>query len=48
MRIKNSLKIVLGGVLVATAIYAILAAPGLLTDLASTVPEHQQVAAVRP
>ena len=43
----RSLKVMLGGVLFATAVYAILAAPGLLTDTASTVPTHQRIAAVR-
>ena len=48
MRMRNGLKIMLGSVLVATAIYALLAAPGLLTDLASTVPARQHIATVRP
>ena len=51
MRMKQGLRIVLGGVLLAVAAYAILAAPGLLTDTASTVPEHgrhHQLATVQP
>jgi hypothetical protein len=42
------LKIVLGGVLLAATAYVILAAPGFLTDAASTVPIHQQIAPVPP
>ena len=48
MTAMRSLKLVLGSALLAMALYAILAAPGLLTDAASTVPAHQLVAAVRP
>lgn len=48
MRKLRSLKLVLGSALFAIALYAILAAPGLLTDTASTVSTHQQrIAAVR-
>ena len=49
MTAMRSLKLVLGCALFAVAIYALLAAPGLLTDAASTVPvqTHQRVAAVR-
>ena len=38
----------LGALLLATALYAVLAAPGLLTDAASTGPASRQVATVRP
>ena len=48
MTAMRSLKLVLGCVLLATALYAILAGPGLLSDAASTVPTHQQrIATVR-
>lgn len=44
----RSLKLVLGSALFAIAVYAILAAPGLLTDTASTAPAQQQrITAVR-
>lgn len=44
----TGLKVLLGGVMLAAAIYAVLAAPGLLTDAASTVPAlSHQVATVR-
>ncbi len=49
MTAMGRLKLVLGSALFAVAIYALLAAPGLLTDAASTVPTHQQrIVAVRP
>lgn len=49
MRTMKCLKIVLRGVLLAATLYAILAAPGLLTDEASTVPApSRQIATVRP
>ncbi len=50
MTAMGSLKLVLGSALFAVAIYALLAAPGLLTNAASTVPvqTHRQIAAVRP
>lgn len=43
----RGLKIVLGTVMLAGAIYAILAAPGFLSDSASMVPEQHLVAMVR-
>jgi hypothetical protein len=42
------LKVVLGGALLAATAYVMLAAPGFLTDEASTVPIHQQIAPVSP
>ena len=49
MKRMTGLKVLLGSVMLAAAIYAVLAAPGLLTDRASTVPAlARQVAAVRP
>jgi hypothetical protein len=48
MRTMKCLKVVLGGVLLAATAYVILAAPGFLTDEASTVPIHQQIAPVPP
>ena len=45
----TGLKVLMGGIMLAAAIYAVLAAPGLLTDEASTVPAlTRQVATVRP
>lgn len=38
MRNRNGWKLVTGVALFATLLYALLAAPGLLTDGASTVP----------
>ncbi len=48
MTAMKSLKLLLGSALLAVALYAILAAPGLLTDAASMVPAHQRVVAARP
>ena len=50
MTAMGSLKLVLRSALFAVAIYALMVAPGLLTDAASTVPvqTHRQVTAVRP
>ena len=49
MTAMRGLKLMLGSALFAVAIYALLAAPGLLTDAASTMPAQarQQVAVVR-
>ncbi len=45
----TGLKVLMGGIMLAAAIYAVLAAPGLLTDEASMVPVlNHQVATVRP
>jgi hypothetical protein len=45
----TGLKVLMGGIMLAAAIYAVLAAPGLLTDEASMVPAlNHQVATVRP
>ena len=41
-------KTALGALLLALALYAILAAPGLLTDTASTGPASRPISAVRP
>lgn len=38
MRTRTGLKLATGAALLATLLYALLAAPGLLTDEASTVP----------
>jgi hypothetical protein len=46
--VLRSLKIVLGSVMFAGVIYAIVAAPGFLSDSASTVPAQHQIAMVRP
>ena len=48
MRTIKYLKVVLGSLLLAATVYVILAAPGFLTDAASTVPVHQQIATVQP
>ena len=48
MKSLTCLKVVLGGVLLAATAYVILAAPGFLTDEASTVPVHQQIATEPP
>ncbi len=49
MKRMTGLKVLLGSVMLAAVIYAVLSAPGLLTDEASTVPTlTRQVAAVRP
>ena len=48
MATLKRLKLVLGSVLFAGVIYAILAAPGFLSDSASTVPMPHQVTMVRP
>ena len=41
-------KTALGALLIALALYAILAAPGVLSDSASTAPASRPIAAVRP
>ena len=41
-------KTALGALLLALALYAILAAPGVLTDSASTGPASRPIAAARP
>ena len=49
MKRTTGLRILLGSVMLAAVIYAVLAAPGLLTDETSTVPAlTRQVATVRP
>ncbi|MDQ2802767.1 MAG: hypothetical protein M3Y41_08805 [Pseudomonadota bacterium] len=48
MKTMQCLKVVMGSVLLAAAVYIILAAPGLSTDDASTVPLDRQIATVRP
>ena len=47
MNSKDVIKAALGALLMATAAYVILAAPGLLDDGASTVPAQQHVARAR-
>lgn len=37
-RRRNTLRAIAGAVLMAVALYAVLASPGLLSDLDSTVP----------
>ena len=48
MTVLRGLRLVLGSVLFAGVLYAILAAPGFLSDSAFTVPMPHQVAMVRP
>lgn len=49
MKRMTGLKVLLGSVMLAAVIYTVLAAPGVLTDEASTVPVlPRQVATVRP
>lgn len=48
MKTMQWLKVVMGSVLLAAAVYMILGAPGFLTDEASIVPLDQQIATVRP
>ena len=49
MKRMTGLKMLLGSVMLAAVIYAVLAAPGVLMDGASTVPTlTRQVATVRP
>ena len=48
MKTMRALKSVLGSVLLAAILYAMLAAPGLLTDAASTVPASRAIVAARP
>ena len=47
MRKMEYLKLVTGSLLFALTCYAILAAPGFLSDEASTVALHRQIAMVR-
>ncbi len=47
MAALNGLKLVLGSVMLAGVLYAILAAPGFLSDSASTVPSGHRIAMVR-
>ena len=47
MAALNGLKLVLGGVMLAGVLYTILAAPGFLSDSASTVPCGHRIAMVR-
>ncbi len=49
MKRLMGLKVLLWSVMLAAVIYAVLAAPGVLTDATSTVPAlTRQVATVRP
>jgi hypothetical protein len=48
MRITECLKVAGGSLLLAALLYGVLAAPGLLTDMASTVPLNEHTAAVHP
>ena len=47
MAASRGLKLVLGSVMLAGVLYTILAAPGFLSDTASTVPSGPQIARVR-
>jgi len=44
MRSRDILKLMMGAMLFATLAYAVLAAPGLISDTASTVPAQAQEA----
>ncbi len=44
MRSRNILKLMMGAMLFATLVYAMLAVPGLISDTASTVPAQAQEA----
>ncbi len=48
MKTMNYLKVGLCSILLAAAMYIMLAAPGFLTDEASVVPIDQRIATVRP
>jgi len=48
MAVAKGLKVVVGGVMFAGMLYVILAAPGFLSDSASTVPAQHRIAMVRP
>ena len=48
MAVLRGLRLVLGSVLFAGVVYALLAAPGFLSDSACMVPMPHQVAMVRP
>ena len=48
MKTMRALKAGLRSVLLAAMLYAMLAAPGLLTDVASTVPASRAIVAARP
>ena len=48
MTMMKAMTIVLGGVLFATALYTVVALPGLLTDTASTMPVSHLVAGSQP
>lgn len=45
--VRKTLQIVAGSILVAVALYGILAVPGLISDSASTVPVHPMQRAAR-
>ena len=47
MAASRGLKLVLGSVMLAGVLYTILAAPGFLSDTASTVPSGARIATVR-
>jgi len=44
MRSRDVLKLMMGAMLFATLVYAVLAAPGLVSDSACTVPAQTQEA----
>ncbi len=47
MRTMMKVRLVLGAVLLAGALYALAAAPGFVSDLASTVPVRPALKALR-
>jgi len=47
MRTMMKVRLVLGAVLLAGALYALTAAPGFVSDLASTVPVRPALEALR-
>ncbi len=48
MTTMQYMKVLAGSVLLAVFAYALLAAPGFLTEEASTVPQHRLIATVQP
>ena len=48
MKVRQILKRMLGALLLAAGLYVLVAAPGLLTDSASTAPNPRHLATVQP
>jgi len=44
MRTRNMVRMIAGAVLMAAALYAVLAVPGFVSDMDSTVPARMQEA----